>query len=77
MQKLLSLLILSFFSTQGFAAACPDGSEPVRTISPDGSYFIFKCGNTNNNKKSSNTNEDTIVAKKKIPLQKIFVQRQL
>ena len=67
MQKLLSLLILSFFSTQGFAAACPDGSEPVRTISADGSYFIYKCGNTNNNKKSSNTNEDTIVAKKNTP----------
>ena len=27
MQKLLILLILSFFSTQGFTASCPDGSE--------------------------------------------------
>jgi len=67
MQKLLLLLILSFFSIQGFAASCPDGSEPVRTISPDGSYFLYECGNTNNDKKSSNTNEDTIVVKKITP----------
>ena len=67
MHKLLLLLILSFFSTQGFTASCPDGSEPVRTISADGSYFLYKCGNINNNKKSSNTNEDTIVVQKITP----------
>ena len=44
MKKLLLLLILSFFSTQGFAAGCPDGSEPVKSISADGTYFEYKCG---------------------------------
>ena len=44
MQKLLILLILSFFSTQGYAASCPDGNEPIKTVSADGSYFVYKCG---------------------------------
>jgi len=35
MKKLLLLLILSFFSAQGFAAGCPDGSESAK--------FIFQC----------------------------------
>ena len=44
MKKLLLLLTLSFFSIQGFAAGCPDGSEPVKSISADGTYFEYKCG---------------------------------
>ena len=43
MQKLLILLALSFFSSQSLAASCPDGSEPVKSISADGSYFEYKC----------------------------------
>jgi len=42
MQKLILLLTLSFFSTQGYAASCPDGSEPVKSVSDDGSYFVYK-----------------------------------
>ena len=44
MRKLLILLILSLFSTQGYAAGCPDGSEPVKSISADGTYFVYSCG---------------------------------
>ncbi|MDC1027370.1 hypothetical protein OAR79_06810 [Candidatus Thioglobus sp.] len=44
MQKLLILLILSLFSTQGLAASCPDGNEPIKTVSADGSYYVYKCG---------------------------------
>jgi hypothetical protein len=44
MKKLLLLLILSFFSAQGFAGSCPDGSEPVKSISDDGTYFVYNCG---------------------------------
>ena len=51
MQKLLILLILSFFSTQGYAASCPDGSEPVKSVSDDGTYFVYNCGG-----QSSSTN---------------------
>ena len=43
MKKLLLLLILSFFSAQGLTASCPDGSEPTKTVSADGSYFEYKC----------------------------------
>ena len=47
MKKLFLLLILSFFSVQSFAAGCPDGSEPVKSISDDGTYFVFNCGSSN------------------------------
>ena len=74
MKKLLLLLFLSFFSTQGFAASCPDGSEPIQTVSADGSYYIYKCGNTkneqtssNNEQTSSSANEDTIVVQNITP----------
>jgi len=53
MKKLLLLLILSLFSTQGYAGSCPDGSDPVKSISADGTYFLYNCGNTNTS--SSNT----------------------
>ena len=44
MKKLLLLLILSFFSAQSFSGSCPDGSEPVKSVSSDGTYFVFSCG---------------------------------
>ena len=43
MKKLFLLLILSFFSAQGFAESCPDGNEPKKTVSLDGTYFEYKC----------------------------------
>ena len=55
MKKLFLLLILSFFSAQGFAGSCPDGSEPVKSISDDGTYFVYKCGADGNNTKESKT----------------------
>jgi|TARA_B110000263_G_C14924532_1_gene336368 hypothetical protein len=41
MKKLLLLLILSFFSTQGIASSFPDGSEPTKMESADGSYYVY------------------------------------
>jgi len=58
MKKLLLLLILSLFSTQGFTASCPDGSEPEKTVSADGSYYEYKCGN-DNEPSSSTANDST------------------
>jgi len=46
MKKLFLILILSFLSVQGFAAGCPDGSEPVKSVSADGSYYEFKCADS-------------------------------
>ena len=43
MKKLLVLLALSLFSIQSLAASCPDGNEPTKTVSDDGSYFVYKC----------------------------------
>jgi hypothetical protein len=56
MKKLLLILILSFFSVQSFAGSCPDGSEPVKSISTDGTYFVFNCEGGNKKASSSNTN---------------------
>ena len=52
MRKLLIILILSFFSAQGYAAGCPDGSEPVKSISADGTYFVYNCGGGGNENQS-------------------------
>ena len=54
MKKLLLLLILSFFSSQSFAGSCPDGSEPVKSVSDDGSYFVYNCGGGSEQASSSN-----------------------
>jgi hypothetical protein len=55
MKKLLLLLILSFFSTQGLTASCPDGSEPVKSISDDGTYFVYKCSSSDQSNGSANS----------------------
>jgi len=52
-KQYIFLLILSFFSIQGFAAGCPDGSEPVKSLSADGTYFVFEC--------NKNSSESTAV----------------
>ena len=55
MKKLRLLIILSFFSAQSFAGSCPDGSEPVKSISDDGTYFVFNCGGGSNEQSSSSS----------------------
>ena len=55
MKKLLLLLILSFFSIQGFAGGCPDGSEPAKSISADGTYFVYKCSSSDQSNGSANS----------------------
>ena len=47
MKNLLLILVSSLFSIQSFAGSCPDGSEPVKSISDDGTYFVFNCGGSN------------------------------
>jgi len=55
MKKLFLLLILSFFSAQCFAGSCPDGSEPVKSLSADGTYFVYNCGSSNESNGSANS----------------------
>ena len=61
MKKLFLLLILSFFSAQGLAGGCPDGSEPVKSVSADGTYFVYNCGGqaSSSTANSSNVNSNT------------------
>jgi len=62
MKKLFLLLILSFFSAQSFAGSCPDGSEPVKSVSADGTYFVYNCGGSSNNT-SASTNSSSSASK--------------
>ena len=64
MKKLLLLLILSFFSTQGIAASCPDGSEPMKTVSADGTYYEYKCASDNQASSSANDSNGVLNAPK-------------
>ena len=38
------LLTLTLFSIQSYAGSCPNGKDPVKSISSDGTYFVYKCG---------------------------------
>ena len=62
MNKLLLLLALSLLSTQSFAGSCPDGSEPVKSVSDDGSYFVFNCGGGSNEQSSSSSSSSNTKA---------------
>ena len=65
MKKLFLLLILSFFSVHSLAESCPDGSEPIKSVSDDGSYYVFNCDGANEapsyNTDSSNTDRKSVV----------------
>ena len=67
MKKLLLLLTLSFFSIQANAGSCPDGSEPVKSISDDGTYFVYKCGGSAPS--SSETSKKTTTSVKVKPIE--------
>ena len=71
MKKLLLLLILSFFSAQSFAGSCPDGSEPVKSISADGTYFVYNCGGsvTPSSETSKATAENTTITMEKTQIE--------
>ena len=56
MHKLLLLMALSILSVKSYATTCPDGSEPIKSISADGTYFVFNCGGAN---EASSTNTDS------------------
>ena len=52
MKKISLVLILTLFSILSYAGSCPDGSDPLKSISEDGTYFVYNCGNSNNDKKT-------------------------
>ena len=60
MKKLFLLLALTFISAQSFAGSCPDGSEPIKSISEDGTYYVFNCSNNTNNNVTGQSESSTI-----------------
>jgi hypothetical protein len=70
MKKLFLLLILYFISAQSFAGSCPDGSEPVRSISADGTYYVFSCDGNNEQASSSSTDSSSANSSNVIQTQK-------
>ena len=68
MKKFLILLIVSLFSLQSYAGSCPDGSDPVRSISADGTYFEYNCtGAQKSNQSSSSSGIDRFGGESEIP----------
>ena len=61
MKKIYLLLSLILFSAQSFAGSCPDGSDPIKSVSDDGTYFVYKCGggSSNNNNSTAETSSNT------------------
>ena len=39
--------------SKSFAGSCPDGSEPIKSVSEDGTYFVYNCGSTNSKDRKS------------------------
>mgnify|MGYP006153660361 FL=1 len=66
---LFLLLTLSVLSAQSSVGLCPDGTEPGKSVSEDGTYYVYSCDNksndgddkTNNSTKSSDVSIDIVV----------------
>ena len=71
MKKISLVLILTLFSIQSYAGSCPDGSDPVRSISEDGTYFVYNCGGAKNSdsKADKKTSKKTITTPKVKPIE--------
>ena len=76
MKNLLLILALSLFSIKSFAGSCPDGSEPVKSISADGTYFVFNCSTNDLTKKQEGDGYDSFPVHEfaKSPLRDLEVQ---
>ncbi|MDC1417825.1 thermonuclease family protein [Candidatus Thioglobus sp.] len=61
MKKIYLLLSLILFSAQSFAGSCPDGSDPIKSVSDDGTYYVYKCGggSSNNNNSTAENSSNT------------------
>ena len=58
MKNIYFLFVFLLISFQSHASKCPDGSDPVKSVSDDGTYYIFTC----NQEYSNNSIKDTNVS---------------
>ena len=57
--KKVIFFVFFLFSIQAFASSCPDGSEPIKSVSDDGTYYVFSCDGNNEQASSSNTDSSS------------------
>ena len=74
MKKISILVALLIMSPMSFASSCPDGSEPIKSISDDGTYYIYTCnqGNSNNAIGNANTSSNNSTSESNISEIKIY-----
>ena len=56
MKKISIIIALLIMSSMSYASSCPDGSEPIKSVSEDGTYYIFTCNQGNSNDAIGNEN---------------------
>ena len=56
MKNIYLLFIFLLISFQAHASKCPDGSDPVKSVSDDGTYYIFTCNQEDSNNSIKDTN---------------------
>ena len=56
MKNIYLLLVILLISFQSHASKCPDGSDPVKSVSDDGTYYIFTCNQEDSNNSIKDTN---------------------
>ena len=59
MKKIFLLFALLLISSMSYASSCPDGREPIKSVSDDGTYYIFTCNESNSNSNNAIGNANT------------------
>ena len=61
MNKVIALFLLALINLA--QAGCPDGSQPDKSVSEDGTYFVFSCGSINNTATSNSDSSSNRTSK--------------
>lgn len=58
MKKIFLLFTVLLMSPMSYASSCADGSEPIKSVSDDGTYYIYTCNQDNFNNGNANTSSN-------------------